>query len=72
MRALPHVNARTRRKLDAICQQAGSPDAATKRKAGQEACRELVKASPLPPGTSREGALATCEEATGAKRSTGK
>jgi hypothetical protein len=72
MRALPHLSASTRRKLEAICQQADSPDAQTKRRAEQEACRELVKASSLPSGTSRDRALASCSNAAGGKGSTGK
>jgi hypothetical protein len=71
MRALVHLRTSTRRRLDAICEQAASPDAETKRKAVQEACRELVKASPLPAGTSRDRALATCDDAAGAKSGAG-
>jgi hypothetical protein len=60
LRAAGHVDASTRRKLEAICRHASDPDPQAKRKAAQEACRALVKASPLPAGTSRERALATC------------
>jgi hypothetical protein len=60
MLAFPHLQPSTRRKLEAICQQAASPDAQAKRKAAQEACEEVVKVSPLPSGTSRDRALATC------------
>jgi hypothetical protein len=60
MLAFPRLQPSTRRKLDAICQQAASPDAQVKRKAAQEACEELVKVSSLPGGTSRDRALATC------------
>jgi hypothetical protein len=60
MLAFPHLRPSTRRKLEAICRQAASPDAQVKRKAAQEACKELVKASPLPRATSRDRALATC------------
>jgi len=66
------VSASTKRRLDAICRQADSTDPEVKRKAAQEACRALVNASPLPPGTARDRALATCSNAGGAKPSPGK
>jgi methionine synthase II (cobalamin-independent) len=43
-----------------ICETAASPDAATRRKAAREACVELVLASHIPAGPSRERALAIC------------
>jgi hypothetical protein len=43
-----------------ICEQAASPDAATRRKAAHEACVELVVAANIPAGPSRERALAIC------------
>jgi hypothetical protein len=43
-----------------ICEKAASPDAATRRKAAREACVELVIASHIPAGPSRERALAIC------------
>ena len=43
-----------------ICEAAASPDAATRRKAAREACVELVVASHIPAGPSRERALAIC------------
>jgi hypothetical protein len=72
MRAFPHLRSSTRRRLEAICRHAASPDAQTKRKAAQEACEELVKVSPLPRGTSRDRALATCENAGAAQGGAGR
>jgi hypothetical protein len=43
-----------------ICEQAASPDAATRRKAAREACVELVVAANIPAGPSRDHALAIC------------
>jgi len=43
-----------------ICEKAASPDVATRRKAAKEACVELVIASRIPAGPSRERALAIC------------
>jgi hypothetical protein len=43
-----------------ICERVASPDAATRRKAAREACVELVVASHIPAGPSRERALAIC------------
>jgi hypothetical protein len=60
LQAAGHVDPSTRRKLEAICRHATDSNPQAKRKAAQEACRVLVQASPLPPGTSRERALATC------------
>ena len=60
LQALRHVEPSTRRKLEALCRHANDPNPQAKREAAQEACRALVKTSPLPAGTSRERALATC------------
>jgi hypothetical protein len=43
-----------------ICEQAASPDAATRRKAAHAACVELVVAANIPAGPAREHALAIC------------
>jgi methionine synthase II (cobalamin-independent) len=43
-----------------ICEQAASPNVATRRKAAREACVELVLAARIPAGPSRERALAIC------------
>jgi hypothetical protein len=72
VRALPHLKSNTRHKLEAICLSAASTDVQTKRKAAQEACRELVNATPLPAGTARDRALATCRDAGGTSGSGGK
>ena len=47
-------------RLVQICEKVASPDAATRRKAAHEACVELVLASHIPAGPSRERALAIC------------
>ena len=49
-----------RRHLVQTCEKAASPDAATRRIAAHEACVELVVASHIPAGPSRERALAIC------------
>jgi hypothetical protein len=43
-----------------ICEKAASPDVATRRQAAREACVEVVIASHIPAGPSRERALAIC------------
>jgi hypothetical protein len=67
VQSLPHLKQSTREKLEEICQKADSGDVNAKRKAAQEACRELVNASPLPAGEARDRALAACKNAGGAK-----
>ncbi len=67
IRALPHLQQKVTEKLEAICEKAASGDANAKRKAAEEACRELVNASPLPAGEAKERALAACKNAGGAK-----
>ncbi len=57
----------TRERLEAICEKAASGNAATKRRATEEACREVVNASPLPAGEAKQRSLAACKKA-GAKR----
>jgi hypothetical protein len=57
----------TRERLEAICQKAASGDVNAERKAAEEGCRELVKASLLPAGKARDRALAACKNAGGAK-----
>jgi hypothetical protein len=46
--------------VEQICEKALSPDAATRRKAAHEVCVELVIASQIPAGPSRQRALAIC------------
>lgn len=67
VRSLPHLKQSTKEKLEEICQKAASGDVNAKRKAAEEACRELVNASPLPAGEARDRALAACKNAGGAK-----
>jgi hypothetical protein len=67
VQSLPHLKQSTREKLEEICQKADSGDVNAKRKAAEEACRELVNASPLPAGEARDRALAACKNAGGAK-----
>jgi len=67
VQSLPHLQQSTKEKLEEICQKAASGDVNAKRKAAQEACRELVNASPLPAGEARDRALAACKNAGGAK-----
>jgi hypothetical protein len=64
---LPRLKQSTKEKLEEICQKAASGDVNAKRKAAEEACRELVNASPLPAGEARDRALAACKNAGGAK-----
>ena len=67
VQSLPHLKQSIKEKLEEICQKAASGDVNAKRKAAQEACRELVNASPVPPGEARNRALAACKNAGGAK-----
>jgi hypothetical protein len=67
VQSLPHLKQSIREKLEEICQKAASGDVNARRKAAQEACRELVNASPLPAGEARDRALAACKNAGGAK-----
>ncbi|HST34589.1 MAG TPA: hypothetical protein VLJ80_13835 [Solirubrobacteraceae bacterium] len=67
VQSLPHLKQSTREKLEEICQKADSGDVNAKRKAVEEACRELVNASPLAAGEARDRALAACKNAGGAK-----
>jgi hypothetical protein len=72
VKRLPHLKASTRSKLEDICGKAGSKDPEAKRKAAREACEELVNASLLPAGASKDRALAACRHAGGSKGSGGK
>jgi TolA-binding protein len=67
VQSLPHLKQSIKEKLEEICQKAASGDVNAKRKAAEEACRELVNASPLPAGEARDRALAACKNAGGAK-----
>jgi hypothetical protein len=60
---LPTLRASTRAKLVKICDKAGSGDPNATRKAAEEACREIVNASPLPAGSAKDRALAGCKHA---------
>jgi hypothetical protein len=67
VQSLPHLKQSIKEKLEEICQKAASGDVNAKRKGAEEACRELVNASPLPAGEARDRALAACKNAGGAK-----
>jgi len=67
IQSLPHLQQKVAEKLEAICEKAASGDVNAKRKAAEEACRELVNASPLPTGDAKNRALAACKNAGGAK-----
>jgi hypothetical protein len=56
----PRIAPSAKPHLVQICEQAASPDVATRRRAAHEACVELVIASQIPAGPSRERALAIC------------
>jgi hypothetical protein len=64
---LPTLRASTRAKLVTICEKAGSGDPNATRKAAEEACREIVNASPLPAGSAKDRALAGCKHAGSSK-----
>jgi hypothetical protein len=72
VQSLPHLKQSTKERLETICEKAASGDVNARRKAAEEACRELVNASPLPAGEARDRALAACKNAGGAKGSGGK
>jgi hypothetical protein len=65
------LKASTKAKLEAICEKADSSDVNVKREVVEEACRELVNASPLPAGEAKDRALSACKNAGGAKGSRG-
>jgi hypothetical protein len=67
IQSLPHLQQKVTEKLEAICEKAASGDVNAKRKAAEEACRELVNASPLPAGEAKDRALAACKNAGGSK-----
>jgi predicted lipid-binding transport protein (Tim44 family) len=57
------LKASTKAKLETICEKAGSGDPNAIRNAAEEACHELVNASPLPAGSEKDRALAACKNA---------
>jgi hypothetical protein len=65
IQSLPHLQQSTKERLETICEKAASGDVEAKRKAAEEACRELVNASPLPAGEAKERALSACKHAGG-------
>jgi hypothetical protein len=65
IQSLPHLQQKVTERLEAICEKAASGDAGAQRQAAEEACRELVNASPLPPGGAKERALSACKNAGG-------
>ena len=67
IQSLPHLQQKVTERLEAICEKAAGGDANAQRKAAEEACRELVNASPLPSGEAKNRALAACKNAGGAK-----
>lgn len=67
VQAFPNLRPSTRERLEKICEKGASADADAQRKVAVEACRELVKASALPAGKTRDRALASCKNAGGAK-----
>ncbi|MFI4990354.1 MAG: hypothetical protein ACHQHO_05500 [Solirubrobacterales bacterium] len=67
IKSLAHLQQKITGRLEAICEKAASGDANAQRKAAEEACREIVKASPLPAGEAKDRALAGCKNAGGAK-----
>jgi hypothetical protein len=64
---LPTLRASTRARLVEICDKAGSGDPNATRKAAEEACREIVNASPLPAGSAKERALDGCKHVGASK-----
>jgi len=68
VQSLPHLKQSTKARLETICEKADA-DPNARRKAAEEACRELVNASPLPAGKAKERALAACKHAGGANAS---
>lgn len=72
VQSLPNLQQSTKERLETICEKASSGDVNARRKAAEEACRELVNASPLPAGEARDRALAACKNAGGAKGTGGK
>jgi hypothetical protein len=63
VKVLPTLSAATKHRLESICEKAAGGDAKAVDAASREACEEIVKASPLPPGAARDHALAGCKSA---------
>jgi hypothetical protein len=63
IQSLPHLRQSVTERLDRICEQGGHANVEAEREALDEACRELVKASPLPAGSAKSRALAACRRA---------
>jgi hypothetical protein len=67
VQSLPRLKQSTKERLETICEKATSGDVNAKREAAEEACRELVNASPLPAGEAKNRALAACKDAARAR-----
>ncbi len=65
VQSLPHLKQSVTERLEKLCEK-GSLNPTAEREAIDEACREIVNASPLPAGAAKERALAACSKA-GAK-----
>lgn len=62
-KAIPTLSSATRSKIEAVCEKAGTGDAAATRVAAREVCEAIVKASPLPEGSAKQHAVARCKDA---------
>jgi hypothetical protein len=49
-------------KLEAVCVKAAKGDNVAVKKVGREVCEEVINRSPLPPGASKDKALAACRK----------
>jgi hypothetical protein len=61
IQAQPTISASAKSKLAGLCAKAASGDRTALHKVAQEVCVELVNASQIPAGASRERALAVCK-----------
>jgi hypothetical protein len=59
--AQPTISASAKTKLEGLCAKVSSGDRAALHKVAQEVCVELVNASQVPAGVSKERALAVCK-----------
>ncbi len=57
----PALAASVKAKVEGICNKAADGDIEGARAAAKEVCVEVINASPIPPGTAKEHALAACK-----------
>jgi type IV pilus biogenesis protein CpaD/CtpE len=56
------LSASAKSKLEGVCEKAAHGDKQAVRKAAEEVCAEVVNSSPIPSGSAKEQALASCKQ----------